>query len=444
MNKIFAIAWKELYTTFTDRNFLLIMILIPLLVASIIGSAFSGFASGGNDVPVRNIPLVIVNQDETVESNGVTSNYGQILVDLLVPTDPTAPDPEDNPLLQLTDARLMSEIEAARAGVDTGTYSVAIIVPPDFTRSMTYSQEQPDIRISPIEVYSSPAAPISAGIIRSIVENITSTFLSGNITVAATINALVAEAQQNPSFGLQFLQANRDGSFQPDFSRAFQPSTTSISIEQQAVTGQAATFNPLVTFGAAQALFFMTFTAIQGANSMLEERRAWTLQRLIATPTPRIMLLLGKLIGALVICIFQVVLLFFFLTLIGSLLAGQLQLIWGNNLLGVFAVIVAGSLAACGVGALITAIARSPEQVNIVGGVVAMFFGLFSGAFFDLRALGSLGSLGRLTPNYWAVDAFMRLAQGNYDIVINLVILLGIGVILFFAGLMLFNRRLSV
>jgi ABC-2 type transport system permease protein len=445
MTKILAITWKELYTTFTDRNLILIMIITPLALASIIGTAFSGFiGGGGSDVPVRNIPLALVNQDQAVEVNGTATRFGQTFVDLLIPADPQAPDPADNALLQLTDATLLEDAAAARAGVDSGTYNVALIIPPDFTRSLTYTQDNPAIRAAPVEVYASPTAPVSASIVRSIAENIAQTFLAGSVTVAATIDELVAQARQNPVFGLQFLAASQSGSFQPDFASAFQPESAPITLERQTVTGTVAGFNPLVLFGSAQALFFMTFTAIQGANSMLEERRDWTLQRLLASPTPRITILLGKLIGTLVTCIFQVILLFIFLTLVGSLIGGRLQLIWGDNLLAVLAVIGAASLALCGFGAVITALARSPEQVNILGGVVAILFGLFSGAFFNVQAIPQIAPLSRFTPNYWGIDAFTRLAQGSSDILPNLVVLVVMGVVLFAAGLLIFNRRLGV
>ena len=87
-------------------------------------------------------------------------------------------------------------------------------------------------------------------------------------------------------------------------------------------------------FGSAQAIFFMLFTAMGGATSLLEERRDGTLQRLIVSPTPRIVILLGKLIGTFVTCVVQVTILIIALTIVGSILAGQVEFIWGSNLLG--------------------------------------------------------------------------------------------------------------
>ena len=50
MNKLWTIAWKELYTRFTDRNLILIMIATPLALSTIMGLAFGGLGSGNAPV----------------------------------------------------------------------------------------------------------------------------------------------------------------------------------------------------------------------------------------------------------------------------------------------------------------------------------------------------------------------------------------------------------
>ena len=46
MRKIWTIAWKELYMTFSDRNLVAIMIAAPLAISTIIGLAFGGLGGG--------------------------------------------------------------------------------------------------------------------------------------------------------------------------------------------------------------------------------------------------------------------------------------------------------------------------------------------------------------------------------------------------------------
>ena len=124
LRKILAMSWKEIYTTYTDRNLLLIMIATPLALATIIGLAFSGFLnSGGNDVPIQDVPFALVNLDEETTGFGGAQNMGQVFVDLLVEG---AADDQPEVLLELTNAELMTDPDEARRRVDTGELAAAV------------------------------------------------------------------------------------------------------------------------------------------------------------------------------------------------------------------------------------------------------------------------------------------------------------------------------
>mgnify|MGYP005844270713 CR=1 FL=1 len=445
MRKILNIAWKDLYTTYTDRNLMLIMIVSPLALATIISLAFSQFFGGGSDIPVRDIPLAIVNLDTGVEANGTTINNGQIFIDVLVPpADADEATLNDNALYRLTNAVTLDTPEAARAGVDDGTYSAAIIIPADFSRGLTFTQQNPELAGSSIEIYASSAAPVSSTITRSIVESIANQIVTGNITVASTINALIQRAQTDPAFGIQFGLSSAAGGFNPDFSPAFSGGSLPIEIEQQSVTGEAVTLNPLVAFGASLTVFFMLFTASGSAVSLLEERRDGTLQRLIVSPTPRMAILFGKMAGTFVNCLFQVVVLMIALTVIASVIAGQFQIIWGTNLPLIALSVIAIAVGGTGLGALIAALVKTPEQGNIIGGVVSMAMGVFGGAFFNTSAIPALAPLSRLTVVYWGSDAMQKLSLGMTDIGTNVLVLFGLGAVMFAVGVVIFSRRLNV
>lgn len=446
MTKILAIVWKDLYTTYTDRNLLLIMIATPLALASIITLAFSNFfTQGGSDVPIQDIPVAVVNLDQGVEIFGMSVNNGETFVNILVPPeDATEETLEENVLFALTNAVELPTADEARAGVDDGTYSAAIIIPADYSEKITYSQEHPTIEPVTVEVYASPAAPVSANIVRSIVESVVNQTATGNIAIAATINALVERAQSDPSFGIQFGAAAASGEFQPDFAAGFDPATNPIRIEQQTVRGEATSFNPLILFGSGQTVFFMLFTAMGSANALLEEKRDWTLQRLIASPTPRYMILLGKFIGTFTNCVVQVVVLMLALTVIGSLVSGQMQFIWGSNILALVLVVLSVSLAAAGLGTLVSSLVKTPDQGNVIGSIISMMMGLFGGVFFSVQQIPVLAPLSRLTIVYWATDAFSKLSLEQGDIGLNLAVLLVIGAVFFVSGWAIFNRRMNV
>lgn len=442
LSKILAIAWKSLYTTYSDRNQLLVMLATPLALATLIGFAFSSFFSPGKDVPITQIKLAVVNLDTGASINNNEVKNGQIIVDMLVPVDGVE-DPE-NALHQLTSAVLFDDADTARRAVDEGTYAAALIIPADFSSALTYRPGDTVMGQTQLEVYGSAASPVSVNIVRSIAQSFANVIATGNITINATIEELIAQTISDPVLATRLLAAQADGSFAPAFELAFDPMNNPIRLEQQSVRGEPVSFNPLAYFGAANAIFFMMFTAQGGAASLHTERAEGTLQRMLVTPTPRLVILLGKLVGTFINCVVQLLLLFVFLTLVGSLFSGELRFVWGSNFLAVIAVAAATALAASGLGALLTALVKDEQQGDTMGSVVVMAMGVIGGTFFDTSAVPVLSTLRYLTINFWGTSAFTRLSANDGDIGLNVLILTLLGVVMFVLGLLLFNRRLEI
>jgi ABC-2 type transport system permease protein len=196
----------------------------------------------------------------------------------------------------------------------------------------------------------------------------------------------------------------------------------------------------LVRIGSAQAMFFALFTGQFGILSMYEERKNWTLQRMIASPTPRWAILGGKLVGVMASILFQLVALAVSLTVVGSLLAGGLTLIWGSDLVRLGLLLVSVAMAVGGLGMLLAGVLKGIEQANIVASVLNMALGVLGGAFaFQLPA-----SIAAFSFIYWGREAFERLAAGNGDIILHLLVLSGQGAVMFVIGLLLFRRRFVV
>jgi ABC-2 type transport system permease protein len=447
LNKIWQIAYKDLYITFTDRNLLLIMLAAPLAIATIIGLAFGGV---GGSAPIRDVPIVIVNQD----GGEGEQNFGQTFVNAFIPpesvdsaaatTDCPAPAESSAPqaastqvtLQDLTDAVLMTDAEAARAAVNAGTYTVALIIPPDFTQRLSYGQNNP-IEPTSVEVYANPGRPISGAVVSSIVTAMGNQMATGSIAAATTVDTTIAELGFQ-----QITQVAGSEVFTRNITCAFTAAFNAVRIDEQTVSGQQAnsTAAILVLFGSAQAMFFMLFTGQQGVLSIFEEKTQGTLQRLAISPTPRLSILVGKMLGTFITCLAQLIVLFIALTAVASLLSGEFTLIWGNNLLLVAVVVLAAALAATGLGAVVAGIAKTPEQAGIIGQLINLAMALLGGAF----AVTVPEALARFSIIYWGTNAFQKLAANQTDIALNLLVLTAFGGILFAAGFWLFNRRLEV
>lgn len=458
MRKVWAIAQKDIYSTFTSRGLLLIMFAMPLALATIISLAFGGASSSGTGI--ADIPVAIVNLDAGDPDSGF--NGGSLFVSAFVPAPAGAEAPAlggdcpaDAPasaetggglsLFDLTNAVALADAGAARAGVDDGTYTAAVIIPADFTRSVAYSQTNREIAPVPIEVYGSAGRPITAGIVSSIVEGIANQLVVGYVAIASTVETTLDRAPSALVGGRQALELVSSDSAQAAFACAFSPSYSTIAIDQQTVAeGSVTDFNILVSIGSAQAVFFALFTASAAAATILEEKRDGTLQRIMVTPTARITFMLGKLLGTYVQVLLQLVFLFIGFTLINSLFKGQLSLLWGDNWPLLILLMLATALGAAGVGMVAAAAGRTSEQSQIIGSIIALLMGVMGGAFFNLAALGSLEFLTRLSIVRWGSEGFARLAAGQADVLPHIAVLGLLGAAFFAISLFAFYRRRDI
>ncbi len=472
MRKIWAITWKELFTAFTDRNRILIMIATPLALSTIVGFAFGG---GGGDVPIRDIPILIVNHDE---GNALGISYGGLFASVLAGGSQEGSSPgalpaceasgeagaaaEDEVRLEdITDAVVFdaplaeSLIDdgriqrpdappgttayleaAAKAAVDSGFYTAMVVIPADYSARISYVPgAHPTLEATGIRVYGNRGGPISSGIVRSIAEGLQNQILMGNIAIAATFQEL--EAAHGPATvgeaaaGLDFAAA---------FGCAFTPTANTVRLDVQSVGGSdggGLSTAVLVAVGSAQAMFFALFTAQFGVLSMYYERQEWTLQRLLMSPTRRSYILAGKLVGVFTTVLFQLLLLFLSLTLVGSLMRGELIFIWGSDFLRIALVVLAAGLAVSGYGMLLSGIVKTPEQGQIFGSLATMAMAVLGGAF----GFAPPGAVSLLSMIYWGREAFQLLAAGSGNVGLHILVLAAQGLVMFVVGLVLFERR---
>src|SRR5579859_6336182 len=106
--KFLTITFKDVRLLFTDRNALLIALLTPVVLTAVIGAAFSQFLRrGSNDLPLKDIPVAVVNED----SGTAFGNLGNTVTQILVPAPGKAPDPS-NVLQTLLSAKTMNRQDA--------------------------------------------------------------------------------------------------------------------------------------------------------------------------------------------------------------------------------------------------------------------------------------------------------------------------------------------
>jgi len=473
MDKLRSIAFKDIRTRFTDRRLLMIMIAAPLAIATIIGLAFGGLGSSSS--PISHIPVAVINNDQPA-ANGTA--FGGILAGVLttgqLPARADAslsacPQAANDPgqdsagmslgelisgttfdatqVATLLAAKKIAPLQvpenspdyltaAARAAVDKGIYAAVVIIPADFSRALTSLS---DPRLAPasttVAVYGNGGDALSATIVRSVVDSIAAQLVSGNLAIGVTLTELAA---QNPA-ALSALGGTQTRDLGKLFTCAFVPGSGLVQVADQPVQAAPNTLagSLLVTFGSAQALFFALFTGINGVLSVYDERRNGTLGRILVSPTPRWVVLAGKLVGTFVSVLAQLLILMLALTAVGSLLEGRPSFIWGNNIAMLCLVLMAVSLAVSGLGVLLAGLLKDMEQAMVIRQVLTMALGVLGGTFgFQLPR-----SVAQFSLVYWGRDAFDLLAAGRGEVWLNLLVLFLEGAVFFGVGLFFFNRK---
>jgi linearmycin/streptolysin S transport system permease protein len=440
-----TIVRKEILSTYTNRNFVLLILVTPVVLALVLGAASSGLSSA--NPPSLNTPIAIVNQDG---GNGST-NFGQLFETVLIPAaakqnpltaqniacNPNAAGGASNALPAI-EAVKIDDADTARRSVEDGKFAAAIVVPPDFSRKVGYTLTHRTVEPTEVEVYANSGNPLAASLVRSIAESITIQIVTGNIAVAATFEAL------EQHFGAQGALAALDSAFMARLACAFDPSFGSIQLEHQYIADTKTGFDFFSYIASGQAMFFLLFVALRGVTDILNEKRQGTFQRLIVAPIPRYMILVGKLGGTFVNCLLQLVVLYIALSVVRLVLKNDFQPIWGVDVIRIGLVMLAATFAASGLGMLVMAAARNPQQADALTGLLTTLMAALGGAFFPVQSVPVVNLVAKLSLTYWGSDALYRLAAGQGDVGLDLLMLIVLGGIMFGLGVWLFARRQEV
>jgi ABC-2 type transport system permease protein len=405
VNKLWTLARKEVVVAFRDRGALISMLLTPLLLTVAIGAAFGG----DSDRPISNVPVLLLNRDEGPLAAFIVEAFeSEQLAGLVVPE-------------RVTDE------EAARLRVDRGEAAALVVLPPDFTeRLLPYNplfagadpQAEP---LTPeqieaiwqsigtrgaesdptlVEIYASPTRRIGTAVTQAIVSQV----LDGMQVTISAVYASMAQLAQEPAMQADPMQLAVLGqALGASLLEGGQPTEARIMLEID--DGGYRPFRWVDYSAASMAVLFMMFAAMSGGRSLLYEREAGTLPRLLISPNRPTVLLVGKMAGVAATGVLQMAILWRASGLIGAY--------WGPTLPVVVAILVL-VICATGLGALIAGWARTNSQAAALGTGITLAGGALSGSFFPRSNLPAwVRTLSLVTPNSWGIEIFGRFQSGQ-------------------------------
>ena len=419
MRKLLVLALKEIVVTFRDRGAIVTMLVTPVVLTLAIAAAFGT----GGDVGLSDIPTLVLNHDP--------SPFAEEIAEIFTSDD----------LADLLAVEVVTDEAAARARVEANQVAALVIIPEDFSRhafplaalveeqmgldllamtdedSAALSPEQQqqigqlfiqargaDTDPAIVEVYASTDWPISSavvmGVTRQVLEQMNMTLAGTNAIIYRMVEAMLAQGMDmadalEGSFGGAIGEGDVDADAR----------VHDLPVKLAIVSPSGRGFNWLDYSAASMAVLFLMFAVTSGGRTLLAERQMGTLPRLLVTPTSSMTVLLGKMAGIVLAGLLQVGVLWGATSLIGAY--------WGEAL-GVIAALLALVLAATGVGALISAWAKTTTQAGAIGTAVTLVAAAVSGTFFPRMNLPAwVRTVSLATPNAWGIELFLRLQSGR-------------------------------
>jgi ABC-2 type transport system permease protein len=422
MRKIWLIALKDTRIRFRDRSAILLMLIAPLILSAIIGSAFGDLISNTGAIPFSDIPVVIVNDDR--------GQISQRLIDVLqtgVPAD-------------LIDSTMMEDLETARQMIVVNDVRAVIYIPDGFSDSV----ELINAPSSSIHLYTDPTATITPSIVRSLVTQIANGFSSVGISARVSISQIqgwTGELGTNLESVAIILNEEIEANVSAEEGNVT-TALTSTDLNKISVSNdedQLTITNPLAFFAPSMGILFLMLIAMGSARSILDEETAGTLDRLISMPISNIQILLGKIGGTFLTGVLQFTIFVFASRVI-------FNLSWGNSAIGLIVMTLAIVAAFTSLGAIIAAFARDAVQAASLGGVIVLASSALGGNFFPVENYPDwLGFLSKLTINRWAIDGLVNLTVRGGDlpdIALEAGVLLVMAIILFVLAMWQFHRRI--
>ncbi|MCD4768293.1 MAG: ABC transporter permease [Methanosarcinales archaeon] len=356
--KFHIIAAKDLKIVMRDRNALLMLFFIPMVIISV-----AGLALGGESDNIE-IDVLIVDLDNDEVSRG--------LVEFLEEIDILNVDMESNEF-------------AARDMVKNKEYGSLIIIPLGFTESVMTGHD------TGLLIIVNPTEESFNTVVEKIVEGYASR-ISTNVVVVKTASAYGIPAHTEE----QILEI-------VDTAEEFvQPPPVDVIIES--TTSNLVDFSPFTQYVPGFAVMFLLFTAVQsGAISLIKEQEAGTLRRLVTAPISRAEIIGGKIASTFIRGFVQLTVLIYF----GHVV---FDLDLGSDILALLVLIAAVTMASTGLGLLVAVHVKTVDQADSLSLLLVMIMSAIGGSWWPLSVQPQfMQDLAHFTITAWAMDGFYDL-----------------------------------
>jgi len=395
MRKIFLIGIKDVKIRARDSSSFIMLLVMPLLLILVLGMVFQ---PSWTSTPFT-IDIAVLNEDG--------GEFSKILLDEVFGSEQ---------LKNMIKIKFMESEEEIIREVNSGKIAAGIIIGEEFSQAILKGED------TRIKILADPEQPIKAGVVKNIAEAFTLEVLKRRIILGTSMGILVAKNLINPAEIQQLI---------PVWLSEIENMEELIRMDKK--TEKRMAKNPLAIeyYAVGIAVMYLLFATNAGAETIFQERRNKTLERIKVTPVSEREILGGKLFGIFLIALLQFVMIVFFTRIF-------YRVNWGDSLLGIIIMILSSVLAFSGLSTLLASLTKSEEQIGNIGPALAMIFGFMGGGMWPASAFPDwLNMVSKFTPNRWAIDGFLKLMYqggGVVSILPEVLVLLVMATIFFSLG----------
>ncbi|HDX9589043.1 TPA: ABC transporter permease [Bacillus pseudomycoides] len=367
--KSFIIAWKDFKIRFTDRRGFMMMLLMPLLLTAILGSALSAVLDEGG------LPKTVIGYYQEDEDTFATMFRTDVL---------EAKEIKDDVKAWKVSSRTDLEKMLKEKKIDVG-----IVIPKQ------WGEHIQEGKLKEVVLLTDPAKDIQAKIADSLILS----FTERAQTVAFATKSVVTDLAQSQKGNVQEVAKNM-GSDLPAIATSHENGIKTGTIGKKTVVA-------MQYYAAAMLVMFLLYNVTVGAKSIVGEQRTETLARLLTTPTSSYSVLLGKFFGTLLFACIQ-----FGVFVIATHYAFGVN--WGDDSAQLIAVGVSYAICVSGLSMLIAAFIRDEKTADVMGGIGIQLLAVLGGSMLPIYAFPEvLQKFANIAPNKWALTSFLDIMSGT-------------------------------
>jgi len=381
------ITLKDLRLLWRDQRTLAILLLLPLIFITILGTSTGQLFS--TKQKAQRIKVGVVDYDK--------QEFSQLIL-------------SEVEALGALEIQEFEDIVGARKRMEQGDFDVTVFIGPEYTNrinalrlgDLLAKKGQLKDELDSLDVKVESSAYFANA--KQVVEKLIFGF-----AYKSFVPAILKRDKQQLAFSLlrEARKIDREAEEAEQMARDAGQELTQIAAQGPAspLNEQNFVYQIIVP---SYTVMFVFFIVLLMARSMIEERDLGTLARLRMSPASEAWTIIGKTVPFLIVSIVQTMLLF---------LAGKLffSMSWGVQAWALLPVIFCTSMSAVGLGLLVATTARTDAQVSAYGNFLVLTMAGLSGCLMPRAWQPPLmQKIGLVTPHAWSLIAYDQLLTKQY------------------------------